>query len=634
MTRTLVDLLVESSVRVLALAILIGGVLAAVRVHASDVRHTAWRAVLLAMLAMPVLPFVTPSISVPIPATSRALEQVPDVAAVALGPEVESVTIASRATNADPITLSGRIVIAGSNILPRRAFDWPAVVLGVYVTGLLLFLGRFTIGLVGMGRLLARSSTAGPSVPGRAPVAVSSALSVPVTMGVWRPRIVLPAHWILWPAETLAAVVAHEQAHVRRRDPVVLLIAHLNRCVFWFHPLAWWLERTLSMTAEQACDDAAVRAIGERTRYAEILVSLAEAVRRRRGRIWAGVGIDGSGFLADRIDRLLSGEIGPQMSLTRKAMVAFGCVAAIVIVVACRQQVTAAPLKEDPEVTANLERQRARGDFQKAATSMTKVQVAELEGAVRKSPEDLESRRKLLTFYFWSGQKVLGWNETVAAKRPHVLWMIEHHPEDELATAMQLAPRLDPVGYAQAKRLWLAHIAKPDSTNAVLSNAAYFFQVSDKPIAEQVLLGLHAKDPHGPTPRTKDGIYFSAWTDRLGVLYALAIVGSNDDTLGNVVKSVNATEAHNAFAQHARQVLDESRDPNVLVLGRTLSDPKRQSGACRFRPHRARPIVPRAVRATRSIRSCLEGDSQRPSERQKPAASERAPRPGSRARRR
>ena len=45
--------------------------------------------------------------------------------------------------------------------------------------------------------------------------------------------------------------MAHEEQHVRRRDSLVALLAAFNRSIFWFHPLAWWIEHKLSLLAEQ-----------------------------------------------------------------------------------------------------------------------------------------------------------------------------------------------------------------------------------------------------------------------------------------------------------------------------------------------------------------------------------------------
>ena len=74
----------------------------------------------------------------------------------------------------------------------------------------------------------------------------------------------------------------HEREHARRRDPLVQWLALLNRCVFWFHPLAWWLERKLAALAEEACD-AAVLAGGHAPHdYARYLIEMARSVNANR----------------------------------------------------------------------------------------------------------------------------------------------------------------------------------------------------------------------------------------------------------------------------------------------------------------------------------------------------------------
>ena len=154
-----------------------------------------------------------------------------------------------------------------------------------------------------------------------------------MTVGAIRPVIVLPMAWRDWDADTLTAIIAHEVAHVRRHDASIDFAAHLNRAIFWFHPLAWWLERKLAMTAEHACDDAAARAIAAPGRYAEILVEMADVVRRNRGRLaWQAVGVNGAGLLDRRIDRLLRGDAFASASRGKKIAAWLGCVLAIATV--------------------------------------------------------------------------------------------------------------------------------------------------------------------------------------------------------------------------------------------------------------------------------------------------------------
>ena len=57
------------------------------------------------------------------------------------------------------------------------------------------------------------------------PIYESSDVTVPMTVGAIRPVIVLPMTWKRWEPDTLAAIVAHEAAHVRRRDATIAVVA-------------------------------------------------------------------------------------------------------------------------------------------------------------------------------------------------------------------------------------------------------------------------------------------------------------------------------------------------------------------------------------------------------------------------
>lgn len=96
-------------------------------------------------------------------------------------------------------------------------------------------------------------------------------------------------------------------------------------------------------------------------------------------------------------------------------------------------------------------------DFYKDAMDgrrMNADQVAELETAVAATPDDLSSRTKLLGYYFSKGR---GSGETLKNRRTHVLWVIKHHPESELAALPYCGMHgsSDPEGYVEAKKLWL-----------------------------------------------------------------------------------------------------------------------------------------------------------------------------------
>jgi len=99
-------------------------------------------------------------------------------------------------------------------------------------------------------------------------------VSVPFTLGILRPRIYMPDS--LSGAQR-AAVLLHEQTHIRRRDTLVKPLFSLLVCLHWFNPLAWLACRAFTRTMESACDEAAVQGMTPRQRngYCESIFQFA-----------------------------------------------------------------------------------------------------------------------------------------------------------------------------------------------------------------------------------------------------------------------------------------------------------------------------------------------------------------------
>ena len=518
-------ILVDASLRVLVLALLVWLVLASARVRSSEVRHRAWTTALAAMLLMPVLPSLVPAVRVPVPAEVRLVSVVPDPAWTAEPAADDRIPAGpSRAAAATPFPTAPASAPVGTTPRDTSRGGLTRVALMIYFAGALASLVWLVIGWRAAVRLVRAAVPAG--VPGAPAVLESAAVATPLTVGVFSPHVLLPAGWRAWPTDKLRAVLAHERAHVRRRDPLVACGARVNRCLFWFHPVAWWLEHRLAADAEHACDDAAVKAIGQFRPYAEVLLDMAEVVRQHRGRlVWQGLGVDGSGLLGERIDRILRGEVSRKMSRLRTASVAAGCAVAIIAAVACQRQSMPAPLREDPEVARNIALQKADEAFYERARAMTAPEVDALEAKLKLNPDDLDGWKTLKAFYQALPQKVFGWNTVIARRRPHMVWLIEHRPEDSLAV-WRIAPTSDPNGYAAASNAWRAQAAPKDATARTLSNAASFLAGDDNRTAEQLLLRAKALDPDGTTLRSMAVPPTSNyWSWRLGELYGGAILG-------------------------------------------------------------------------------------------------------------
>jgi beta-lactamase regulating signal transducer with metallopeptidase domain len=575
----------DASIRISVIAVVIAGLLAAARVRVSSVRHAAWTAVLLAMLLMPVLPSVVPSIDVPVPRSAGAEPRGVADALIFAPPSDESYRTVTPSTQAgsgsmpSDGTRSATAFEAGSpSVRPTIA----GVVIAVYALVAFVLLARLVLGWWASVRVVKQSSPvdAGRRLPDPLHgVREASIVATPLTIGIVRPRVVLPLEWRQWSSPTLAAVLAHEGAHIRRRDPLVSFLAHVNRCVFWFHPLAWWLERTLASTAEDACDDAGVTAIGESKLYAAVLLDIADAVRRRGNRLsWQGVGIDGNGLIAQRIERILGGDLFRQISRTRRGVVAIGCAAAILLVVACRQKNVmpgpVADLTPDPQIAATIAKQKAEQQAERKLSAdgqaMTLQQAAEAEAALVKNPEDLDTRKKLLDFYQWTGKNPISWEEDVAARRRHALWLIEHHPDIAVWSSAKVRAVDDPTGYAEARKVWMTVASQPGVTAKVLGRAAWFFDPTDKPAAEQMLLRAQALEPASGPDRPQRLVAggvddHASWSSALGWLYAEGILGIVESKKYSISDDFSEAEAHGAFANDARQKLEVTRDRAVLA---------------------------------------------------------------------
>ena len=150
---------------------------------------------------------------------------------------------------------------------------------------------------------------------------------MPMTWGIFRPVVALPADAAQWPAERLRTVLLHELIHVRRFDLLSQALAQAACCLYWFHPLAWLGLRQLRDERERACDDAVLLHGVAPHEYAAHLLDLVRGVAVRRSPFAGAPAMaEASGF-ESRIRALLDGA-------RRRQPLSYGAAVAIVAVMA------------------------------------------------------------------------------------------------------------------------------------------------------------------------------------------------------------------------------------------------------------------------------------------------------------
>ena len=110
----------------------------------------------------------------------------------------------------------------------------------------------------------------------------NSSASVPFSVSVFWPTVILPSDHADWPQEELTNVLEHELAHIRRRDLFWQLFVQWAEVLLWFHPLFWYAKHRIRIEQELACDDAVLRSGGNAVQYADMLVEMAGAMATKK----------------------------------------------------------------------------------------------------------------------------------------------------------------------------------------------------------------------------------------------------------------------------------------------------------------------------------------------------------------
>jgi len=144
------------------------------------------------------------------------------------------------------------------------------------------------------------------------PVAIleSSLVNVPLVIGWLYPAILLPvAALITMTPRELEAVIAHELAHIRRRDYLFNIFQSVSEILLFYHPAAWWVSRRMRIEREYACDDMAAT-VCDKLLYARALTQVERLRKATQPRLAMAAN---GGMLLNRVRRLVE-PVTPQSS--------------------------------------------------------------------------------------------------------------------------------------------------------------------------------------------------------------------------------------------------------------------------------------------------------------------------------
>ena len=150
---------------------------------------------------------------------------------------------------------------------PEQKTDWIGTFSIVWLSGM------GAMALYGVGSFLILRRKVAPAVKEDG-VWMCDHVASPFILGIFRPRIYLPSDL---ETEYRASVLAHENAHLRRKDHWWKPLGFVLLAIHWFNPVMWVSYILLCRDIEAACDERVVKAMEpqERKAYSEALLSCA-----------------------------------------------------------------------------------------------------------------------------------------------------------------------------------------------------------------------------------------------------------------------------------------------------------------------------------------------------------------------
>jgi beta-lactamase regulating signal transducer with metallopeptidase domain len=167
---------------------------------------------------------------------------------------------------------------------------------------------RFLAAIAGRVEILGgdvRVLVDGMTPAGAGPVRLTESHAVRSPIAMLGREVVIPAGLFAeLTADQRETILAHELAHLERRDPLWLTVAEGVKALFFFQPLNWLVQMKMKETAELLCDDAAVLRTGNGLALAETLAALAASVAPSVPAVAAMA--EGGSNLVARVARVLS----------------------------------------------------------------------------------------------------------------------------------------------------------------------------------------------------------------------------------------------------------------------------------------------------------------------------------------
>lgn len=287
-----------------AVAFVLACVLWLLRDRSPQLRYVVCSCALALIVVLPCITFVR-------------LATTPQASIAAFANPMVAATIDPGSLNTQAEPWLHRVAVSLDHLLPWILASWLA--------GVLLFLVRFSVGLLAAQKMKTAASVPVPQellhlfqtlkerlqIARAVKLVHSAGVQVPTVIGWLRPAVFIPVGCLSGLSTIqIEAIFAHELAHIQRCDYLLSIVQAIVEALLFYHPAVWWISGQMRKEREHCCDDQAVILTGDSLAYAKALAFLEE---HRSSTPILALGANG-GILTMRIRRLLEQREAPAVS--------------------------------------------------------------------------------------------------------------------------------------------------------------------------------------------------------------------------------------------------------------------------------------------------------------------------------
>jgi len=337
-------------IRVAVVLILAGGLVLILRNRVSAAtRHATWTIGLSATLALPIASLVLPKLDLPVLPRDSRLEMFSNAFTI----ESNTAPVTAVFVPATAATLPASFSQRSTVVSPWTTRQW---FLLAWSLGTLFVALRSLIGAWEVSRLWRNSSalidenwqrllgTLQESLAVHKPVElrIANGPVPPMTWGVLRPVILMPASADTWMDSRRRLVLAHELSHVKRNDGFTHIVAQLACSIYWMNPLVWFAATRIRIERERACDDHVLSLGGSPSDYADHLLQIARTLNS--GFSFATVSMAHPSQLETRLVAILN-PLAHRKTLSRLATILLmACIGVLTVSTAALQLTALTPM--------------------------------------------------------------------------------------------------------------------------------------------------------------------------------------------------------------------------------------------------------------------------------------------------